>query len=160
MKQILTLLLFLFSLTLSAQTVDVVGPKKKPKTTAPAKPKPAAPAVKPKTTKPVYIIDENRVYDIVEEQPIFNGNINQWLASNLTYPPDAVKDRVEGRVIVQFVVGKDGSIRNAQVVRGVDYSLDQEALRVVNSMPNWTPGKQNGKAVNCYFTLPIVFRLQ
>ncbi|MCF0203286.1 MAG: energy transducer TonB, partial [Bacteroidaceae bacterium] len=104
--------------------------------------------------------EENKVYDVVEQQPKFNGNINQWLAQNLKYPPVAAENGIEGRVIVQFVVGKDGGITNATVVRGVDSSLDKEALRVVNSMPKWVPGKQNGQSVNCKFTLPVVFRLQ
>ena len=99
-------------------------------------------------------------YTVIEQQPQFNGNINQWLASNLKYPPVAAENGIEGRVIVQFVVGKDGSIHSAQVVRGVDSALDKEALRVVNSMPKWVPGKQNGQSVNCKFTMPVVFRLQ
>lgn len=118
-------------------------------------PPPPAPEPEPETK-----VEENKVYDVVEQQPAFNGNINQWLASNLKYPPVAAENGIEGRVIVQFVVGKDGSIHSAQVVRGVDSSLDKEALRVVNSMPKWVPGKQNGQAVNCKFTLPVVFRLQ
>ncbi|MCQ2244081.1 MAG: energy transducer TonB, partial [Bacteroidaceae bacterium] len=118
-------------------------------------PPPPAPDPEPETK-----VEENKVYDVVEQQPAFNGNINQWLASNLKYPPVAAENGIEGRVIVQFVVGKDGSIHSAQVVRGVDSSLDKEALRVVNSMPKWVPGKQNGQAVNCKFTLPVVFRLQ
>ncbi|MCF0208557.1 MAG: TonB family protein [Bacteroidaceae bacterium] len=120
-----------------------------------APPPPPAPEPEPEVK-----VEENKVYDVVEQQPTFNGNINQWLASNLKYPPVAAENGIEGRVIVQFVVGKDGSIHSAQVVRGVDASLDKEALRVVNSMPKWVPGKQNGQSVNCKFTLPVVFRLQ
>lgn len=115
---------------------------------------PPPPAPEPKE-------EETKVYDVVEQMPKFaNGNINQWLASNLKYPPVAAENGIEGRVIVQFVVGRDGSISNAVVVRGVDSSLDKEALRVVNAMPKWIPGKQNGQSVNCKFTLPVVFRLQ
>ncbi len=120
-------------------------------------PPPPPPAPEP---EPEVKVEENKVYDVVEQQPAFAGNINQWLASNLKYPPVAAENGIEGRVIVQFVVGKDGSIHSAQVVRGVDPSLDKEALRVVNSMPKWIPGKQNGQSVNCKFTLPVVFRLQ
>lgn len=120
-------------------------------------PPPPPPAPEP---EPEVKVEENKVYDVVEQQPTFNGNINQWLASNLKYPPVAAENGIEGRVIVQFVVGKDGSIHSAQVVRGVDSALDKEALRVVNSMPKWVPGKQNGQSVNCKFTLPVVFRLQ
>lgn len=99
-------------------------------------------------------------YTVIEQQPVFNGNINKWLASNLRYPPVAAENGIEGRVIVQFVVGKNGDIKNATVVRGVDSALDKEALRVVKSMPRWVPGKQNGQSVDCKFTMPIVFRLQ
>ena len=120
-----------------------------------APPPPPAPEPEPEVK-----VEENKVYDVVEQQPTFNGNINQWLASNLKSPPVAAENGIEGRVIVQFVVGKDGSIHSAQVVRGVDASLDKEALRVVNSMPKCVPGKQNGQSVNCKFTLPVVFRLQ
>ena len=120
-------------------------------------PPPPPPAPEP---EPEQKVEENKVYDVVEQQPTFNGNINSWLASNLKYPPVAAENGIEGRVIVQFVVGKDGSIHSAQVVRGVDSSLDKEALRVVNSMPKWVPGKQNGQSVNCKFTLPVVFKLQ
>lgn len=120
-------------------------------------PPPPPPAPEP---EPEVKVEENKVYDVVEQQPTFNGNINSWLASNLKYLPVAAENGIEGRVIVQFVVGKDGSIHSAQVVRGVDSALDKEALRVVNSMPKWVPGKQNGQSVNCKFTLPVVFRLQ
>lgn len=155
----------------------------KPKQTQKTKPKPQQPkVVKPQVTMPmannvditesniydkkesapmannVYLL-EDKVYDVVEQQPIFNGNINQWLDTNLNYPPSAAKDGIEGRVIVQFVVVKDGSILNAHIVRSVETSLDKEALRVVNSMPKWVPGKQNGKVVNCKCTIPIIFRL-
>lgn len=103
---------------------------------------------------------ENRVFDLVEQMPTFNGNVNQWIANNLKYPPVAAENGIEGRVMVKFIIGKDGSVYSAQVVRGVDSALDKEALRLVNSMPKWIPGKQNGLSVNCYFTMPVVFRLQ
>lgn len=103
---------------------------------------------------------DNMVFDLVEQMPTFNGNINQWLASNLKYPPVAAENSIEGRVMVKFIVGKDGSIHSAQVVRGVDSALDKEAIRVINAMPKWVPGKLNGQSVNCYFTMPVVFRLQ
>lgn len=103
---------------------------------------------------------DNMVFDLVEQMPTFNGNINQWLASNLKYPPVAAENSIEGRVMIKFIVGKDGSIHSAQVVRGVDSALDKEAIRVINAMPKWVPGKQNGQSVDCYFTMPVVFRLQ
>ncbi len=120
-------------------------------------PPPPPPVPEP---EPESYVDVNKVYDVVEQQPSFNGNINTWLAENLRYPSEAAASGIEGRVIVQFVVGRDGSLYNAEVVRGVDSALDKEALRVVNSMPKWTPGKQSGKVVNCKYTLPVVFHLQ
>ena len=121
-------------------------------------PPPPPPAPEP---EPEVKAEENKVYDVVEQQPSFaQGNLNQWLASHIKYPAVAAENGIEGRVIVQFVVGKDGSISNVTVVRGVDSSLDAEAKRVVQSMPKWIPGKQNGQSVNCKFTLPVSFKLQ
>lgn len=120
-------------------------------------PPPPPPVPEP---EPESYIDDNKVYDVVEQQPSFPGNINTWLASNLRYPSESAANGIEGRVIVQFVVSRDGSIYNAEVVCGVDSALDKEALRVVNSMPKWTPGKLSGKVVNCKYTLPVAFHLQ
>lgn len=89
--------------------------------------------------------------------PTFNGNLSQWLGSNLQYPARAAESGVQGRVIVKFVVGKDGSVNNAQVVRGVDPLLDAEALRVVNEMPNWHPATDNGTPIKMCYTLPVPF---
>lgn len=107
--------------------------------------------------------EENKVFDVVEEQPSFPGGqgaLMQWLRDNIMYPVIAAENGIEGRVIVQFVVSKSGSISNVNVVRGVDPSLDKEAVRVVSNMPNWTPGKQNGTTVNVRYTLPVTFKLQ
>lgn len=107
--------------------------------------------------------EENKVFDVVEEQPSFPGGqgaLMQWLRDNIEYPVIAAENGIEGRVIVQFVVSKSGSISNVNVVRGVDPSLDKEAVRVVSNMPNWTPGKQNGTTVNVRYTLPVTFKLQ
>ena len=82
-----------------------------------------------------------------------------FLQANIRYPKEAQERGLQGRVIVQFVVNKDGSICDEKVVRSVDPQLDAEALRVVRSMPNWTPGKQRGEAVRVRFTLPVTFRL-
>lgn len=103
---------------------------------------------------------EDKVFDLVEQMPTFAGNINQWLASNLKYPPSAAESIIQGRVMCKFIVEKDGSISNVEVVRGVDPALDAEARRVILSMPKWIPGKQNGNSVRCYFTMPVIFRLQ
>lgn len=107
--------------------------------------------------------EENKVFDVVEENPSFPGGqaaLMQWLNENIKYPVIAAENGIEGRVIVQFVVSKTGSISDVRVVRGVDPSLDKEAVRVVRNMPNWTPGRQNGTTVNVRFTLPVTFRLQ
>lgn len=106
--------------------------------------------------------EETKIFDVVEEQPSFPGGMGalmQWLNDNINYPPIAAENGIEGRVIVQFVVSKTGAISDVRVARGVDPSLDKEAVRVVSKMPNWTPGKQNGTNVNVRFTLPVQFRL-
>lgn len=107
--------------------------------------------------------EENKVFDVVEEAPSFPGGqaaLQKWLRDNIKYPVVAAENGIEGRVIVQFVVGKNGSVSNVKVVRSVDPSLDKEAVRVVSSMPHWTPGRQNGSEVNVRYTLPVTFRLQ
>ena len=82
-----------------------------------------------------------------------------WLAENISYPQEAYTKEIQGRVVVAFIVETDGSISDAEVVRSVDPQLDKEALRVVNAMPKWTPGLQNGKAVRVKYNLPVTFRL-
>jgi len=102
------------------------------------------------------------VFDVVETMPEFPGGapkLFEYLSQNIRYPKDAMEADIQGRVIVTFVVGKDGSISDARVVKSVNPSLDEEALRVINAMPNWTPGTQSGKAVNVKYTVPISFRL-
>ena len=103
------------------------------------------------------------VFDVVETMPQFPGGAPElfnFLAKNIRYPAEAENAGTQGRVIVTFVVGKDGSINDARVVKSVDPLLDAEALRVINAMPNWTPGTQSGKAVNVKYTVPISFRLE
>jgi len=107
--------------------------------------------------------DENKVFDVVEQPPSFPGGmaaLQAYLRDNIKYPVVAAENGIEGRVIVQFVVGKDGSISNVVVARSADASLDKEAVRVVKAMPKWTPGKQNGTTVNVKYTCPVTFRLQ
>ena len=84
----------------------------------------------------------------------------KFLGKNIKYPTISQENGVQGRVIVQFVVTKEGDIAEPKVVRGVDPYLDAEALRVINLMPKFKPGKQNGKAVNVWYTIPVMFRLQ
>lgn len=103
---------------------------------------------------------DDKVLSIAEEQPVFNGNLNMWLAQNMQYPASAAESGIEGRVVVKFIIRSDGSISDAKVVRSVDPELDREALRVVNAMPKWKPGTNNGKPVNVLFQLPLTFRLQ
>ena len=105
---------------------------------------------------------EGRIYEDVEQMPSFPGGqgaLMQYLARNIKYPVTAQENGVQGRVVVSFVVERDGSITDVQVVRSVDPSLDREAQRVVRSMPKWIPGKQNGQAVRVKFCVPVPFHL-
>ena len=107
--------------------------------------------------------EENKVFDVVEQMPSFPGGmpaLMKWLSDNMKYPPIAAENGVQGRVIVQFVVEKDGSVADVHVARSVDPSLDKEAVRVVKVMPKWIPGKQNGSAVRVKYTVPVLFKLQ
>ena len=108
--------------------------------------------------------EEQAIFEVVEEMPEFpNGGmagLMQFLSKNIKYPQIAQENGTQGRVVVQFVVNKDGSIVDAVVVRGVDPYLDKEALRVINTMPKWKPGKQRGKPVRVKYTVPVMFRLQ
>ena len=107
--------------------------------------------------------DGEDVFDMVEEMPAYPGGMEElmkFLQTHVKYPKEAEEKGQQGRVLVTFVVEKNGSITNAKVVKSVSPELDAEALRVVKSMPNWTPGKQRGEAVRVKFTIPIVFRLQ
>lgn len=105
----------------------------------------------------------NKVFDVVEVMPSFPGGpsaLLSYLSSHTKYPVVAQENGVQGRVTVSFVVERDGSITDVHVVRSVDPSLDREAARVVSSMPNWQPGKQNGSAVRVKFNVPVQFKLQ
>lgn len=108
-------------------------------------------------------VEENKVFDMVEEMPSFPGGpaaLMQFLQSNTHYPVVAQENGVQGRVTVSFVVEKDGSITDVQVARSADPYLDKEAIRVVKSMPRWTPGRQNGSTVRVKFNVPVTFKLQ
>lgn len=105
---------------------------------------------------------KNVVYDVTETMPQFPGGqgvMMKYLAANIKYPASAVKAKKQGRVIVSFVIQKDGSVAKARIARSVDPELDAEALRIVKAMPNWTPGTQDGKPVNVNYTIPVVFSL-
>jgi len=107
--------------------------------------------------------EEQTIFEVVEQMPEFpNGGmagLMQYLSKN-KYPTIAQENGTQGRVTVQFVVNRDGSIVDAKVLRGVDPYLDKEAIRVISSMPKWKPGMQRGKAVRVKYTVPVMFRLQ
>ena len=108
--------------------------------------------------------EEQTIFEVVEQMPEFpNGGmagLMQYLSKNIKYPTIAQENGTQGRVTVQFVVNRDGSIVDAKVLRGVDPYLDKEASRVISSMPKWKPGMQRGKAVRVKYTVPVMFRLQ
>lgn len=113
--------------------------------------------------EPVVVDDEPVSIAMVEQKPSFPGGeaaMYQWLRNNIVYPPAASEEGIQGRVVVEFVVGKDGSITNARVVRTRHPALDKEALRVIKAMPNWIPGRNNGQPVKVTYTLPVTFKLQ
>jgi protein TonB len=106
---------------------------------------------------------EQQIFTVVETMPEFPGGMGalmQYLAKSIKYPVIAQENGIQGRVTCTFVINKDGSIVDAQVLRGIDPSLDKEALRVINAMPKWSPGKQRGKPVRVKYTVPVTFRLQ
>ena len=102
------------------------------------------------------------IFDVVEELPEFLGGVEklyEYLGNNIKYPEQAKDFSIQGKVFVQFVVWKDGTIKDVKVVKGAHKLLNKEALRVITNMPKWKPGKQRGKKVNARFTLPIKFRI-
>lgn len=110
----------------------------------------------------VVVEDENKVFMVVEQQPEFEGGYEammNFIKKNMRYPASARRMGIDGTVYVSFVVGKDGSINDVKVLRGISADCDKEAVRVVQLMPNWKAGKQNGKPVFVRFNLPIKFKL-
>ena len=117
----------------------------------------------PVTSAPIEVEEDNVVFQVVEKMPSFPGGdaaLFKFLNENVKYPVIAQENGVQGRVICQFVVNRDGSIVDVEVVRSVDASLDKEAIRVIKSMPKWSPGQQRGKPVRVKYTLPVNFKLQ
>ena len=110
------------------------------------------------------VIVEDEIFEVVEEKPDFaNGGmmgLMRYLRDNMKYPTVAQETGTQGRVTVQFVVNKDGSIVDVKVAKGIDPYLDKEAVRVISTMPKWKPGKQRGVPVRCKFTVPVTFKLQ
>ena len=110
-------------------------------------------------------IEEEAIpFQLVEEKPSFNGGdaneFSKWVNSRLVYPEIAKENGVQGRVTLQFTVNADGSVSNVKILRGVDSSLDKEAVRVVSSSPKWKPGKQRDRAVKVTYTFPVIFQLR
>ncbi|UFH54625.1 TonB family protein [Spirosoma sp. KNUC1025] len=106
---------------------------------------------------------EGKIYDLVDESPEFPGGmkkLGEYLSQNLKYPEAAQKAKIAGRVFVRFVVTKEGEIANVQILKGIGYGADAEAVRVVKQMPRWEPAKQGGRAVNVQYHLPINFQLE
>lgn len=106
---------------------------------------------------------DNKVFESVEQMPQFPGGeteLLKWISTHIKYPTMAMENGIQGRVVIRFVVTKDGSVGEVQVARSKDPDLDKEAVRVVKSLPKFIPGKMNGQAVNVWYTLPINFKLQ
>ena len=112
---------------------------------------------------PKHVVEETKIFTVVEQMPMYpggDGALMGYLRDNIHYPTVAAENGVQGRVVVGFVIERDGSITDVKILRGVDPSLDREAMRVVKNMPKWTPGKQNGSAVRVKYQVPVSFRLQ
>lgn len=109
-------------------------------------------------------VEEEAPFTIVEDMPLFQGKgleaFRAWCLTKLQYPDDALENGIEGRVVLSFIVGKDGKVSGVKVLRGRDASLDKEAIRVITSSPAWTPGKQRGRPARVMFNMPIDFRIQ
>lgn len=117
----------------------------------------------PPVSNPEPVPVEPEIWDFAEVMPSFKGGtsaLNSYLSKSIRYPTMAQEEGIEGKVIIQFVVDRDGSISNPVVVRSAHPQLDKEALRVIQNMPRWEPGRQGGKAVRVKFTVPVDFRLQ
>lgn len=113
------------------------------------------------TENSVSQVQSGKTFDVVEKMPSYpggNGALQKWIAANIAYPAASAENVVEGRVIVAFVVDVDGSVTDVRIARGIDPALDQEALRVVKSMPKWIPGMQDGKPVRVKFNVPVTFK--
>ena len=104
--------------------------------------------------------DSMKIYTIVQVNPKFLGGINKFITSNLQYPDSAQKNNIQGTVFVSCIIEKNGSISNITIMRSPDKSLSNEAKRVISTMPNWTPGQQNGKLVRVQYLIPVHFKLQ
>jgi periplasmic protein TonB len=121
------------------------------------------PIVEVAAAKPAEIERPDEIFTSVEQQAEFPGGTKEmygFLGKNIKYPSAAQRANVSGKVFVKFVVEKDGSISDVNVLKGIGFGCDEEAIRVIKSMPRWSPGKQNGRAVRVYFTMPVVYQLE
>ena len=108
-------------------------------------------------------IEQDSALDVYDQMPQFKGGdvaLMDFLRTNISYPKDAAEQGLQGRVVLRFIIEKDGTISNCEILKSASLSLDTEALRVVNSMPQWIPGKHKGKVVRVRYVLPVTFRLQ
>ena len=115
-----------------------------------------------KTKQVIEQSESDKVFEVVDEMPSFPGGqgaMYDFIARNIQYPKVAEENGVQGRVIVTFIVKKDGSLSDVRVAKSVDPALDKEAVRLVESMPKWNPGIEKGQYVNVKFTLPVTFRI-
>ncbi|WP_246558817.1 energy transducer TonB [Hymenobacter piscis] len=114
-------------------------------------------------TKAVEEVVTNKPYTYVEQMPVFPGGqeaLLQYIAKNIKYPAMALRNQVEGRVFIKFVVGPDGAVTNVEVQKGIGAGCDEESMRVIKNLPRFTPGKQNGRAVSVYYTVPVTFAIK
>jgi protein TonB len=108
-------------------------------------------------------VKDEEIFIKVEESPVFPGGeiaLLKYIAENTKYPQEAAENNIQGKVIVKFAVSSDGSVKRIEILRGVHPTLDQEAMRVVSTLPLWKPGKQNGKPVSVWFMVPVSFELK
>ena len=110
------------------------------------------------STTTIRYVAKNCMVEEPEQMPTFKGNVNQWISQNLTYPAVAYELGIEGRVMVKFIIEKDGSLSHVQVLRGIEPALDKEAVNVVKRMPKWNPAMRNGQPIPVWLTLPITFK--
>lgn len=144
---------------LLVNNIDAMARVVNEKVAAIIQPKPVETVAAPVAVTPD---DESQVFTVVEEMPKFPGGqtaLLQFLAKNVKYPVEAIEKKISGRVMISFIVEKDGSLSNVEVLKNVDPALDAEAVRVVKSMPKWEPGKQRGHVVRVKYTLPVTFSL-
>ena len=158
-RYLLVAALVLFTATADAQTKkDTV--KRHPVLHTKAAPEGTEVTMPGEQAPPPPIPRDEQVFNFVEQMPEFNGDLNKYIAEHMHYPDDARDSGIMGRVIVQFVVEKNGSVSHAKVVRGISPPCDKEALRVVENMPPWKPGRQGGKPLKTYYTVPLNFSLK